>query len=110
MIPYTHLLRANAIGECYTPTPFSNKFLSSLAEYDGYLLMTFDMISYTKILCSAVNKFFQSILLASALPCTWLGGGYNQISAAMWRGVQPLKSYTHLSCAYTIGECCTPLS
>ena len=42
LIPYTHLLRANAIGECYTPTPFSIEFLSSLAEYDGYLLMTFD--------------------------------------------------------------------
>ena len=39
------------------------------------------------------------ILLVSVPPCTVLGGGYNTISAACFKWVQPLIPFTHLLCA-----------
>ena len=62
-----------------------------------FLLIIKDHPLYT--ICASDVHQFKLILLLSVLPCTWLGGGYNQISAAQWKGVRPLISSTHLLCA-----------
>ena len=99
LIPYTRLSRANTMGECWTPLSWIP------VMYDLYLLKAISYILFVSV--KYIN--FKLISLVSVLPCTWLGGGYNLISAAQWKGVQPLKPF-HPSCANASGECWSPFT